>query len=326
MGLKRPQVILPYFSYGRYDDQVIKVRVTGRIVEETKPYAFRHSKRSSVHFYQVIRLFLTRKVPNAQGTALLYDQKSTFHSNEEGFFSEVVEAKCNSELDPSEQGLITLCRGHNKSIGRFVTPTSDTHCLIISDVDDTVLKSHATSFLKLAYRTLFHPVERRKAFDDAAAVYRSLVKGKLGQSNNLMFYVSSSTWNIYPLLQGFLEVNEFPTGPIILQDIATERKNNPDKAHGHKLDRICEIAEFYPEFPLVLIGDAGQKDPEIYLEAAQKLRNRISIILIRKSWFRDALIGSDRLVNEAKELGVNMVYFEDLHQLKEELKEFMVIS
>lgn len=334
-SLRRSKAVIPYLSYGKIeDDTSYKVRVLGRVVEESEPFEFSHSSNRIKHFLQVIKLFLTRKVPGETISAQFQDEEFLITSNDEGFFSEVIQTKPSASQDDAEQYLVnfhirqkTAHKSEERPFpGRFVAPTPSTHCLIISDIDDTVLKSQATSFLRLAFKTLFFPVEKRKTFSEASDVYQSLKRGKTRESNNLVFYVSSSTWNLYPLLQGFLELNKFPTGPVILQDVASERKKNPENRHDHKLDRILEIAQFYPEIPMILIGDAGQRDPVLYLRAAELLGSQVQIILIRQTWWTKTTQDSEAFLKQAEHLGVKLLFFDDLSELHEELKDFMWVE
>jgi len=326
LGLKRPQVVIPYLSYGRCDGAHTSVRVMGRVVEEAKRFEFSPSTGGLSHFLQVIRLFLTPKVPHARVLATLKGHPFSLRCNEEGFFSEVLKIEEKSEEEKLQALSVSFSvsgQTERSFPAEFLTPTEETHCLLISDVDDTVIKSRATNFLRLAFNTLFYPVEKRKTFVEASRVYQALKKGKDHKAQNLLFYVSSSSWNLYPLLQGFLELNKFPAGPLILQDHASERKKDPQDNHTHKLDRVLEIAALYPEYPLILLGDAGQRDPFLYLEAAKQLPGRVKVILIRRSWWTGKTKDTQALQEEALHLGVALIYFEDLSQLKDELKEFM---
>ena len=77
-------------------------------------------------------------------------------------------------------------------------------------------------------------------------------------AGNPIFYVSSSPWNLYDLLEDFMELNAIPCGPIFLRDIGTDAgKFIKTPGHGHKLERARELIERFPTLRWVLLGDSG---------------------------------------------------------------------
>ncbi|KKL26541.1 hypothetical protein LCGC14_2394280, partial [marine sediment metagenome] len=53
--------------------------------------------------------------------------------------------------------------------------------------------------------------------------------------------------------------------------------------HGeHKGDAIDRILAATPDLPFVLIGDTGQHDAEVYLEACHRHGGRISAVILRE--------------------------------------------
>jgi phosphatidate phosphatase APP1 len=53
----------------------------------------------------------------------------------------------------------------------------------------------------------------------------------------------------------------------------------PDGAH--KLARIDRLLETYLDLPFILIGDSGERDPEIYSEIVGRHPDRVRVIYIR---------------------------------------------
>src|SRR3546814_6066391 len=54
-----------------------------------------------------------------------------------------------------------------------------------------------------------------------------------------------------------------------------------DLAKDHKLALIRNMLELYDQFPFVLIGDSGQRDPEIYAQVVREHPGRVAAIYIR---------------------------------------------
>jgi phosphatidate phosphatase APP1 len=55
-------------------------------------------------------------------------------------------------------------------------------------------------------------------FDHVDLLYRALQLGPDGEGLNPIFYVSSSPWNLYDLLEEFFRVHGIPEGPLFLRD------------------------------------------------------------------------------------------------------------
>lgn len=167
-----------------------------------------------------------------------------------------------------------------KSTAHVLVPPVDAEYGIISDIDDTVVKTSATSLLAMARNTFFHNAHTRLPFAGVSEFYKSLQLGRNGQRNNPFFYVSSSPWNLYDLLIDFLDLNEIPEGPLLLRDFGLGDKES-ESHMSHKFKEIKNILEAYPHLNFVLIGDSGQEDPKIYREVVSKYPGRILAIYIR---------------------------------------------
>lgn len=317
--VKPSPIVLTYTLYG--DSK--KTKFFGRVVEEIKIHDFLKAKSRLVHFFQVIKLFITMKYKDAQVDIMYQGESMVLNTDEEGFFYGVIHKKL-LESPPEDKvtfRIHSLSENNDKFQNsrlfnsKVIRPTAKTKRIIVSDIDDTVMKSKATNFTRMAFRTLFSTVSHRKTFPEAARTYEKLKFGENRNEENLFFYVSSSTWNIYPLLEGFLKINNFPEGIILLQDVAGERLKVHKISHGHKLDRISEILEFYQDLNLILIGDAGQQDAEIYLQIAEAYPSRIERILIRKTWWSEVMDNNKHYCDRAATCGTEMQYFDKLDKI-----------
>ena len=79
----------------------------------------------------------------------------------------------------------------------------------------------------------------------------------------LFIYISGTPLAFYSVLRDFI-ANFYPhaRGPMIL------RKSLKGDLRAHKETSIEEVVtKLYPRKKLILIGDSGQEDPEIYAEA-----------------------------------------------------------
>lgn len=147
---------------------------------------------------------------------------------------------------------------------------------IVSDVDDTVVESRATHALKLAYETLSRNVYRRIPTPGMARFYRALTAD--GQP---LVWLTSSIWRVHGLLSRFFELHRFPDGPLLMSDARLLRSQWVADRHAtHKLGRLRQIRALWSP-PLVLSGDCGQRDPEIFAEFAAEDPERVRAIYLR---------------------------------------------
>ena len=102
-----------------------------------------------------------------------------------------------------------------------------------------------------------------------------------GGSRNPVFYISSGSWNLYRMLEEFLDFRGFPPGPILLRDIGLDENRFLAEDHSHKLAKIDRVLDRYPGLPFVLIGDSGQDDPGLYVAAVKRRPGRVLAIYIR---------------------------------------------
>ena len=196
-------------------------------------------------------------------------------ANEEGWVT------VNLLFDESEDS--TPSEEHKHFQGEVLIPEDKAEFGVISDIDDTIMHTGVTSFLKwkLLKNSLLTNAYRRIPFKGAVDFYRKLHLGKNGKNKNPMFYISNSPWNMYQYLKLFLDFNKFPKGPILLRNFRTpfDRSLKPEKPHKQK--EIINILKTYPQLRFILIGDSGEHDASIYTEIAAQYPDRIMAIYLR---------------------------------------------
>ncbi|HEV2843256.1 MAG TPA: App1 family protein, partial [Thermoanaerobaculia bacterium] len=123
---------------------------------------------------------------------------------------------------------------------------------------------------------------------EMAAMY----KGLQGAS---FHYVSGGPWQLYEPLSEFLfsEGIGFPEGTFHMKNV---RKNllsanswedlkvlvtNESATMDQKLSQISEIMRRFPERKFILIGDSGEKDPEVYRKIRERFHDQVLEIRIR---------------------------------------------
>jgi phosphatidate phosphatase APP1 len=199
-----------------------------------------------------------------------------------------------------------------RATGHVLVPPPKSEFGIISDVDDTVVRTGATDPLTMARIVVLNNPHTRLPFEGVAAFYQALRKGPDGEGYNPLFYVSSSPWNLYDLLIDFMNINGIPLGPLFLRDVGLE----PDHLiktghHEHKLKQIRTILDTHPDLKFLLIGDSGQEDPEIYREVVRAYPGRILGIYIRDVTLEERASAIGLLIKDLQQSKVELVLAAD---------------
>jgi phosphatidate phosphatase APP1 len=279
-----PLQIVTYRTYGTLN----KLHVKGRVLKDK---GIRESKGSDSLWNNLLNMykrFESDEVPNAELNVSLRNRNYTTTTDKEGYFSTHISTEVPLQWEDMWQdvdmSVINAPFGLHKSIratANVLVPSPEAEYGIISDIDDTVIKTNATSLLAMSRNTFFHNAHTRMPFPGVTEFYRSLQLGRNGKRNNPFFYVSSSPWNLYDLLIDFLDLNEIPEGPLLLRDFGLNQNEQMSDHMGHKFKEIKNILQTYPHLPFVLIGDSGQDDPKIYREVVAQFPGRILAVYIR---------------------------------------------
>jgi phosphatidate phosphatase APP1 len=167
--------------------------------------------------------------------------------------------------------------------GEIFIPPDNADFVVISDIDDTVLKTDAVHLVQMARNVFLGNARTRLPFPGVAALYRALLAGSKGGVRNPLFYVSSSPWNLYDLLAEFFHLQDIPIGPVLFlrQWGISENELLPVKNKEYKHQVIKHLLELYAPLPFILIGDSGQEDPEIYHQVVAEFPERVLAVYIR---------------------------------------------
>ena len=279
-----PICIVPYRGFGTPEGIYLK----GRVLEDRGVRPASETDSVWRNLRNMYRRFESDEIPAARVSARFGATEREFTADEEGFF----EVRLAPEGPPAPQlwhqvelALIEPRRPNQDEVraaGAVLIPPQNAQFGVISDIDDTVLQTDATSLVRMLRATFFGNAYTRLPFPGVAALYRALQSGADGQFANPLFYVSSSPWNIYDMLEEFFAVRQIPAGPLMLRDWGfSSKEESPFRHRQHKLATIRRILDTYPTLPFLLIGDSGQQDPEIYREIVRLYPNRILAIYIR---------------------------------------------
>lgn len=148
---------------------------------------------------------------------------------------------------------------------------------VISDIDDTIKVSEVTDRKKLLKNTFLLPFREVRGMSE---VYKGWAQG-----NSVSFhYASASPWQLYVPLQEFMTKEGFPAGTFHLKSFRWKDRSFLsvfESPMDYKLGVIEPILDRFPKRRFLLVGDSGEKDPEVYGVLARKYGRQILGILIR---------------------------------------------
>jgi len=97
-------------------------------------------------------------------------------------------------------------------------------------------------------------------------------------------YVSASPWQLYEPLSAFIASNGFPAGTFHLKQFRVKDGSFLGLFASPEPYKIAVIEELLARFPgrrFVLVGDSGERDPEIYGDLAGRHPSQVDQVLIR---------------------------------------------
>ncbi len=312
-GRSRASRVVPYDGYGTPD----ALSLFGRVLNGAPLAPARDGAGAWENLVATYRRFETDEVPGARVRVCAGGAEREVTADDEGYF------RCRLVLDaPLPPGSwhdveYTLVEppteGESTTRGRALVPAGTAAFGVISDMDDTVVRTDVTQMLRMVRTVLFGNARTRLPFPGVAAFYRALAEGGSAGGPNPLFYVSSSPWNLHDLLTEFLDLQGIPRGPLMLRDWGISSTELAPTRHGsHKQGAIRDILDTYTSLPFILVGDSGQEDPEIYASIVHDHPGRVLAIYIRdvtRNPKRTAAIS--RLAHEVEKVSCPLLLAED---------------
>jgi phosphatidate phosphatase APP1 len=147
---------------------------------------------------------------------------------------------------------------------------------VISDIDDTIKVSVVTDKRELLANTFL------REFRDVPGMARAF--NRWAEAGAAFHYVSSSHWQLFPALATFMARKGFPPGAFHLRLLRLKDRTffglfaAPEES---KIPTIAAILRAYPGRKFILVGDSGERDPEIYGTIARGQRGQVVHVFIR---------------------------------------------
>ena len=148
---------------------------------------------------------------------------------------------------------------------------------VISDIDDTVKVTNVANRRELLANTLLREFS---AVPGMAEVYRHWQA-----AGSAFHYVSASPWQLASCLGGFLRDAGLPSGSMHLKLFRLKDSTPLGRLPSRKRSKRRVIEHIVTDFPrrkFLLVGDSGERDPEVYAEVARRHPDRVAGVAIRQ--------------------------------------------
>jgi len=148
---------------------------------------------------------------------------------------------------------------------------------VISDIDDTVKLTNVADRRELLANTLlreFVPIS------DMVDLYE-----RWSLAGAAFHYVSASPWQLTRPLNDFFHSAGLPDGSMHLKLFGLKDSTPLGRMRSSKKskqDVIIEIIDHFPNRKFVLVGDSGERDPEVYANVAKQRQTQIAGVAIRR--------------------------------------------
>jgi phosphatidate phosphatase APP1 len=233
---------------------------------------------------------------DANGTNFEFKERTTHN----GVIAESVRVpdelvrECYARQADENRWLEIVAQSGDHGIGkgriRFLAPEG---LSVVSDIDDTIRITHVPAGKRAVLRNTF--LKEFRAAEGMRERYLTFVTEAGASADTCFHYVSGSPWQLYGPLKRFLfEQEQFPAGTVHMKNL---RKNLLDRGAirdimafalggdlatlDQKIRQITNLMIHLPRRKFILVGDSGEKDPEVYRAIRKLFPHQVLEIYIR---------------------------------------------
>jgi phosphatidate phosphatase APP1 len=177
---------------------------------------------------------------------------------------------------PALEYAVVLGDGDTRRFSGWVQLLDDAGVSVISDIDDTIKITEVHDKKKLLENTFARPFQPAPGMP---ALYR-----RWADEGAAFHYISNSPLPLLHAITAFITAEGFPMGSLGLKPFRWKDGTFLDlfaAPEAHKQAVIEGVVESFAKRRFVLVGDTGERDPEIYAAVARKHPDRIARIYLR---------------------------------------------
>lgn len=270
-----PDALVLYFAYGFGGTAALE----GRLIDNQRGPLPALADNRRVNLRRNLRLLLNKERRDYPLFAALDGRRWEAVTDAEGYFR--IEIDGVEGLAPGWHD-VQVCAGAARArIPLLLVPPANIHG-VISDFDDTIMVTEVTSMRRMLANTFLRNPLQRRIVPGMAELFHALAARNPQRAAAPMFYVSASPRQLHMPLQAVLDHNGFPSGVLMTKRLTNDATREPLRDQmKYKLAKFAEILTRVPNVMFTLIGDDGERDPEIF-EALRALHpGRIESVWIR---------------------------------------------
>lgn len=252
------------------------------VIREIKEdLAFVPDLKSLQRFEERVRLFLVDNERSKQIVVRIGDDLLRLRpSDKDGHCFGTIRIAADKARAIQKDGWLTvetvLPRGDARRFTGAVQLVPPQGITVVSDIDDTVKITQVTDKAELVLNTFFREY---RAVEGMSDVYRRW------QADEASFtFVSGSPWQLFSPLTAMLDDASFPKASIELRRVRLKDRHVAEllsSPEDFKLTTIGGLLKRFPQRRFVLVGDSGERDPEVYGRLARECPAQVLHIFIR---------------------------------------------
>lgn len=234
----------------------------------------------------------------------------------------VLDVQLEVSLEPGTHRITLRVPGSEPVVSEvFVVPDGQ-RIGVVCDVDDTVMVTALPRPLLAAWNSFVISEHARMPTPGMAVLMERIHRA---HPMAPIMYLSTGAWNVAPTLRRFLSRNAYPEGTLLLTDWGPTRTRWFRSGTAHKVNSLRRLVREFPDVKWLLIGDDGQRDPDVYNGFALRYPDHVAGILIRNLTVGESVLASGRVWGDdrAKQVASGTLWMEgnDGATLSDKLRE-----
>lgn len=251
-------------------------RLWGRVLEDKGPGAVAAGESKLRKLQRSWHELESDEIEHAQLSVRVLGRAYPVRADDEGLF----ELELRGPLPPGSHPVDAAMsdRPFRVERGQLLVWPARPGVAVVSDIDDTVLQTGVGNKVRMMKRVLFSNALDLKTFEGAPELYRCWRR-----RGYPLIFVSGSPVNLYSRLTQFLTVHGFPEAALLLKNLGAGKGADAlTEQQEYKLRRVRQVQALLPGYRLLLVGDSGEKDPEVYAEVRRADEKGVAGIFIHR--------------------------------------------
>lgn len=254
--------------------------VEGRVVEARSGSEAGAADGRLHNLARSARMFKNEERERRPVTLRVGEREWQVTTDEEGYFRVDVPADA---LPVSGWQTVTATSTKAVNAGELLVVPPENVRGLISDLDDTILVTEVTDKPRMLRNTFLKNPAQRAAVPGTARLYAQVMAANPRPDAAPLIYLSASPRQLHASIAKFLALNGFPKGVLITKRVTNDKTSEPlADQFAYKTKRIEDIFARLPKVRFVLVGDDGERDPEIYDWVRKQHPDRVEAVWIRR--------------------------------------------